>query len=103
MIIMGKLAIFTSQKAAKTNHPKSMTRKRSYKKIILWLVLFIFLLLGGIAIYVYINLNHLLTNALHNGFDANVVSDVYELKFENLDVNILTGSVQVHNVEMLPR
>ena len=54
-------------------------------------------------VFIYINLNRLLTSALQNGFNKNLISNVYTFKFENLDVNILTGSVKVLNVEMFPR
>jgi hypothetical protein len=79
------------------------TKKRSTWKIVLWVLLGIILLVGGGVLYVYKNLNELLTNALNNGFNNNIISDVYELKFENLDVNIMTGSVKVFNVTMDPK
>jgi hypothetical protein len=48
------------------------------------------------------NLGRLLTNALKTGFNANVISDVYELQFEKLDVNLVTGTVKVYNVKLQP-
>ncbi|HEY3385163.1 MAG TPA: hypothetical protein VGK46_01560 [Saprospiraceae bacterium] len=80
-----------------------MATKRSVKKKLLWLTLLVILLLTTCLLFVYINLNRLLTNALQNGFNQNLISNVYAFKFENLDVNILTGSVKVFNVEMYPR
>jgi hypothetical protein len=88
-----------------------MSKRRTAKRILLGglrhghligIVLVLCLLTAGI-IYVYANLNRLLTNALNNGFNANRISDVYELKFEDLDVNVVTGSVKVYNVKMYPR
>ena len=80
-----------------------MASKRSRKKIILRIAIITFLVIVAVVVFVTINLNRLLTNALHNGFDSNLISDVYELKFEHLEVNFLTGSLQVKNVEMFPR
>ena len=79
-----------------------MAAKKPYWKWILWSVVIIVLLLAGGFFYVYSNLNRLLTNALNNGFNNNIISDVYELKFEDLDVNILAGNVRVNNVRMNP-
>src|SRR4030095_2508676 len=80
-----------------------MTKKRPLKKIILWTAVGLsIMIIGGIGL-IYLNLNKLLTNALNNGFNSNIISDVYELKFENLNVNIIAGNVGVHNVVMLPR
>ena len=63
------------------------------------LAVFFILLIAG-AVLIYINLGKLLTNALNKGFNANVISDVYELKFEKLSVNLLTGTVRVFNVKL---
>ena len=65
------------------------------------LAVFFILLIAG-AVFIYINLGKLLTNALNKGFNANVISDVYELKFEKLNVNLLTGTVKVFNVKLQP-
>ena len=63
------------------------------------LAVFFILLIAG-AVFIYINLGKLLTNALNKGFNANVISDVYELKFEKLSVDLLTGTVRVFNVKL---
>ena len=36
-------------------------------------------------------------------FESNIISDVYELKFEKLSVNLFDGDVRVHNVVLAPR
>jgi len=77
--------------------------KRSTLKKALWWIFGIILFITAGLLFIYINLNRLLTNALNEGFNANIISDVYALKFEDLDVNIMTGSVKVFNVEMFPR
>ena len=56
-------------------------RKRPVKKIIAFLFLSI-VLVGGI--FLYNNFNRLLSDALLRTFDSNIISDVYELKFEKL-------------------
>ena len=78
----------------KTKHPV----RRIITRILA--VFFILLIAGGV--FIYINLGKLLTNALNKGFNANVISDVYELKFEKLSVNLLTGTVKVFNVKLQP-
>src|SRR6186997_1804962 len=77
-----------------------MERKRSFKKKILRIILVI--LIAG-SVFLYYRLNQLLTNALSKSFDENITSDVYELKFEKLSVNLLKGDVEVYNVELKPR
>jgi hypothetical protein len=77
-------------------------RKHPVRKIILWIVaVFFILLIAGVG-WIYINIDRLLTNALNKGFNANLISDVYELKFEKLSANILTGTVKVYNVKLQP-
>ncbi len=75
-------------------------RKRPIKKIILFSFLSIILVAG---ISLYNNFNHLLANALLRTFDSNIISDVYELKFEKLSVNPFEGTIRVFNATLLPR
>lgn len=63
-------------------------------------VLLLVLLAG---IFLYRNLNQLLTNALNQSFNKSVISDVYELTFDDLDVNVLNGSIRVEQVSLAPR
>jgi len=57
-----------------------------------------------VAVYLlYSNFNRILSDALMKSFDSSVISEVYELKFENLRVNILKGNIRVYNVSLLPR
>ena len=51
----------------------------------------------------YANLNRLLSDALLKAFNANIISDVYELKFESLKVDLFQGSIRIKNVSLLPR
>ncbi len=75
-------------------------RKRFIKKIILFSFLSIVLIAG---IVLYTNFNRLLSHALLRAFDSNIISDVYELKFEKLMVNPFEGTIRVFNVTLLPR
>jgi len=77
-----------------------MKKKGRTKRIILRVTAVFFLLLIAGLVFLYYNLNRLLTNALTKSFHSNIISDVYELKFEKLSVNLLAGNVSVYNVEM---
>src|SRR5215831_19347767 len=55
------------------------------------------------AFLVYINFNRLLSEALLRSFNTNIISDVYELKFEDLRVNFLDRTIRVYNATILPR
>jgi hypothetical protein len=74
-------------------------RKWSAKRIITLVVVSILLTIG---IFLYVNFNRLISDALVKSFNSGIASDVYELKFENLSVNPFTGTIQVYNVTMLP-
>jgi len=63
-------------------------------------ILFV-LLVGGFILYS--NVNRMLSDALMKTFDSGAISDVYELKFENLRVDIFQGNIKVFNLEMKPR
>ena len=78
-------------------------KKHRVGKIILWTIgiLLLVIIIGGVI--VYNNLNRILTNALTKSFNSNIASDVYELKFEDLSVNMLAGDVKVYNVKLQPR
>ena len=78
-------------------------KRSSFWKKLLWILGILVLLVSAVSIYFYNNFNQLLANALMKSFNSGVISDVYELKFDKLSVNLLVGSIQVHNVEMKPR
>lgn len=81
----------------------SVAKKPWYRKKLLWLFLIILFSLGGIAFYIYNNFNKLLSEALIKNFNTSLASDVYELKFEKLRVNIFDGDIRVSNVVLQPR
>ncbi len=81
-------------------HTKAPQKKWSVFKII---VLSSFVILVTAGVILYNNLNRLLTESLLKSFNSTVVSDVYELKFENLRVNVFEGSIRVFHVVLQPR
>lgn len=78
-------------------------KKRSVKRIITWIAGVFLLILSGVGVFLYYNFNQLLSGSLKESFNSNLISDVYELKFEKLSVNFLTGNISVHNVNLQPR
>lgn len=82
-----------------SNHLKS-NHKRPVRKIILWSILVVFFCF---SVYAFWNFNQILTNALFQSFNSNAISDVYELKFEKLRVNIIQGNITVKNVVIQQR
>jgi len=82
---------------------KSTKRKRPVRKIILWISAALFIIIVIAAVFLYYNFNRLLSGALIKSFNSNIMSDVYELKFEKLSVNFLEGDIKVYNVELQPR
>ena len=79
---------------------KAIKRKGHVKRIILRITVVFFLILIAGLVFLYYNLNRILTNALTKSFNSNIISDVYELKFEKLSVNFFAGNVSVYNVEL---
>lgn len=75
-------------------------RKWPVGRVVVFSILILLLLAG---LFLFRNLNQLLTNALYQSFNKSVISDVYELKFEDLQVNLLAGSIRVEEVSLAPR
>jgi hypothetical protein len=69
------------------------------KSIVLSVV--VILMIGGILIYY--NFNRILADALMKSFNSTLVSQVYELKFKKLSVNIFQGDIKVSDVSLQPR
>jgi len=78
------------------------TTKRKWP-VLRTIVISVFTLLVVAGIFLYNNFNRLLSEALLKSFNSTLVADVYELKFENLRVNLFEGSIRVFNVSLLPR
>jgi Domain of Unknown Function (DUF748) len=78
-------------------------KKPKSRRIIIWIFAVLLAILGGGGFYLYYNYSRLLSEALLKSFNSSLFSDVYELKFEKLGVNLVTGNIQVYNVELKPR
>ena len=61
------------------------------------------LILVTAGILLYNNFNQILSKALIKNFNSSIVSDVYELQFEKLRVNVFEGSIRLFNASLLPR
>jgi len=74
------------------------------KRTVFWMVVILLLCLLSITgIFLYRNFNRLLSESLITSFNTTLVADVYELKFDNLRVNLFERSIRVFNVSMEPR
>jgi hypothetical protein len=78
-------------------------RIRLWRKGLKIFVLSLLLVLIGGTVYVYFSFNRLISNAIVNTFNSNVVSDVYDLSFEHLDINVITGDLKINNVVIRPK
>jgi len=56
-----------------------------------------------LSIYIYTNSNRLISKAIMLSFDSNVISDVYDLNFDHLNVNFATGEIKIRNVVIAPK
>lgn len=73
------------------------------RSIIMILIVSFLVILVSVGIFLYFNFNRLLSEALLKSFDSSIISEVYELKFENLRVNLLDRNIRVINVTLVPR
>src|SRR6478736_3513828 len=79
----------------------SPKKKKWFGVRILLIAILSILFLAGF--FLYINVNRLLSEALLKSFNSNIISDVYELKFEKLTINPLERSLRVYNATLQPR
>lgn len=71
---------------------------------VLWIIaLTVILILTVGSFYIYRNFNRLISNAIMQSFNSNVISDVYDLSFDQLNINIITGDVKIRNVVIAPK
>lgn len=78
-------------------------QKHPIRKILIWILMVVVILIAGISFYSYRNFNQLLADALLKSFNSTAVSDVYELRFKKLRVNIFQGNIAVMNVVIQQR
>ncbi len=77
--------------------------KYSRRKVLQRIILGIFIAFIVSGIFIYKNFNRLLSEALIKSFNSNIISDVYDLKFNDLSINFYSGNIRVKNVEILPK
>lgn len=82
------------------NRANEMKGRLSILKLI---AISITILVVVVGIVLYRNFNRILSDALLKSFNTTLAADVYELKFENLSVNLFEGSIRVHHVSLVPR
>jgi len=75
----------------------------SFKKVLLWIIAGIPVIFIIAGIFLYNNFNRLLSDALNDSFNSTLISDVYELKFKDLKVNVFRGNIKVNDVVFQPR
>lgn len=80
---------------------KSIKKKSWSRGKIIPVTLVVVVFVGGFLVYQ--NFNRLLSEALMKTFNTHIISDVYELKFRNLRVDIFEGSIRVMDVAIQPR
>ena len=72
-------------------------------KSFLWIIAGFIILISIGGFFLYNNFNRLLSEALIKSFETTIASDVYELKFKDLNVNLFLGDIKVFDVELHPR
>lgn len=80
--------------------PNASLKKISAKKIILFTLVLVILTTGFIF---YTNFNSMLSKALQNAFESSTAAEVYDLKFDNLQVNPISGTIRVFDVKLQPK
>lgn len=76
------------------------TKKWSKTKKVLLALAGVILITGFV---IYLNFNSLISKALQKSFESSLVSEVYQLKFENLRLDPFQGNISVYNVSFEPR
>ena len=62
------------------------------------IALSLFVVITAIVVTLYVRFNNIVSRAVMSAFDSNIVSNVYDLQFDRLRVNIFGGDVSVINV-----
>jgi len=73
------------------------------RKIFLMIILGVFMILTVLSFYFYTNFNRLISIAIMRSFNANVISDVYDLNFDRVNINIFTREVKIRHVVIAPK
>lgn len=72
-------------------------------KVLRLIVLAVIVILTVVSFYYYKNFNRLISDAIMRSFNANVISDVYDLSFDDLNINIFTKEVKIRHVVIAPK
>ena len=75
-------------------------KKWSFRFRIILIVLVI--LIGSISFFTYQNLNNLIAEAIHKSYNKHAMSDVYELSFGKLSVNLFSGNIRLSDLRIQP-
>ena len=75
-------------------------KKSSRKKIFQIIVISIFAIILTLSVYLYNNFNKILSDLIYRSFNSNIISDVYELKFNKLRFDVFRGTIKVIDVEL---
>ena len=78
-------------------------KKKTIRKSLIAVSAFLVVITSIATFYISRHFNQILADALVKSFESNIISDVYELKFDKLKVNIFKGNIQVLNVVLQPR
>lgn len=73
------------------------------RKLLRIFVLTVILILSILSYYFYKNFNRMISEAITRSFNSNVISDVYDLSFEQLNINMITGNLKIRNVVIRPK
>lgn len=73
------------------------------RKVLRLIILAVIVILTVVSFYFYANFNRLISDAIMRSFNANVISDVYDLSFDRLNINIFTREVKIRHVVIAPK
>jgi len=72
-------------------------------KVLRIIVLAVIVILTVVSFYFYKNFNRLISDAIMRSFNSNVISDVYDLSFDDLNINVFTKEVKIRHVVIAPK
>ncbi len=78
-------------------------KQQPRRKVFLWLLAALVVIIIISFIFISVRFNQFVADALLRSFNSTAASDVYELKFEKLRVNLFQGNIRVMNVVIQPR
>lgn len=73
------------------------------RKVFRMIILAVIVIITVGSFYFYTNFNRLISDAIMRSFNGNVISDVYDLSFDRLNINIFTREVKIRHVVIAPK